>query len=60
VVLTAEDAAFWLDPALDPEQAEQFVRSVAMGPESFDWYMVDKAVGNVKNQGASLVLPVTP
>lgn len=60
VVLSAEDAAFWLDPALDAEQAEQFVRSVAMGPESFDWYMVDKAVGNVKNQGASLVLPVTP
>lgn len=58
VVLTAEDAAFWLDPALDAQQAEQFVRSVALGPEAFEWYMVDRAVGNVKNQGAELVLPV--
>jgi len=58
VVLTPEDAAFWLDPDLDAEQAEQFVRSVALGPESFNWHMVDKAVGNVKNQGAALVVPV--
>jgi putative SOS response-associated peptidase YedK len=58
VVLTAEDAAFWLDPTVEAEQAEQFVRSVALGPESFEWYMVDRAVGNVKNQGAQLVLPI--
>ena len=58
VVLTRDDAAFWLDPAMDAEQAEQFVRSVALGPESFEWYMVDRAVGNVKNQGAHLAAPI--
>ena len=59
VVLTAEDAAVWLDPAMEPEQAEHFVRSVALGPESFDWFMVDRAVGNVKSQGSQLVKPLT-
>jgi putative SOS response-associated peptidase YedK len=58
VVLTQEDAAVWLDPAMSAEQAEQFVRSVALGPESFDWYMVDRAVGNVRNQGPELAIPI--
>jgi hypothetical protein len=40
------------------EQAEQFVRSVALRPESFEWYMVDRAVGNVKNEGPDLVTPI--
>ena len=58
VVLTAGDAAFWLDPAMDAEQAEQFVRSVSLGPELFDWYIVDRAVGNVKNEGPELAIPI--
>jgi putative SOS response-associated peptidase YedK len=49
VVLGAEDAALWLD--LPAEQAEQFLRSVALGAESFDWHKVDRAMGNVRNQG---------
>lgn len=58
VVLSAADAAVWLDPDLPAEQAEQLVRSVALGPEEFDWYMVDRAVGNVRNQGPQLAVPV--
>jgi putative SOS response-associated peptidase YedK len=58
VVLTQQDAAVWLDPAMSPEQAEHFVRSVALGPESFEWSMVDRAVGNVRNQGPHLVVPI--
>lgn len=58
VVLTAADAALWLDPFMEAEQAEQLIRSVALGPESFDWYMVDRAVGNVKSQAAQLVVPI--
>lgn len=42
---------------MDAKQAEQFVRSVALGPE-FEWYMVDRAVGNVMNQGPDLVTPI--
>lgn len=40
---------------MDAKQAEQFVRSVTLGPESFEGHMVDRAVGNVKNQGPDLV-----
>ncbi len=58
VVLTAADAAVWLDPDMAADQAEQLIRSVALGPDSFDWYPVDKAVGNVKNDGAALIQPV--
>lgn len=58
VVLTAEDAAIWLDPYLPAEQAEQLLRSVALGPEAFQWHPVDKAVGNVKNDGPHLVQPI--
>ncbi len=58
VVLSAADAAVWLDPDLPFEQAEQLVRSVALGPEFFDWFKVDRAVGNVRNQGPQLALPL--
>lgn len=58
IVFTAEDAKLWLDPALAPEQAEQLARQVALGPEAFEWYMVDRSVGNVANQGAHLATPL--
>jgi len=54
IVFTAADAATWLDPAISTEQAEQLARSVSLGPELFDWFPVDRAVGNVRNQGAAL------
>jgi len=41
VVLTAADAAAWLDPDLPAEQTENLVRSMALGPDAFEWYMVD-------------------
>lgn len=58
VVLNAEDAALWLDASMDAVHAEQLLRSVAVGPEAFAWYMVDRAVGNVKSEGAQLAQPV--
>ena len=58
VVLSAADAALWLDPALPVEQAEQLLPSLALGAGAFDWYAVDRAVGNVRNQGPQLALPV--
>lgn len=58
VVLSAADAALWLDPALPAEQAEQLLRSLALGADAFDWYAVDRAVGNVRNQGPQVALPV--
>jgi putative SOS response-associated peptidase YedK len=58
VVLTAEDAAVWLDPDLPSEQAEHLIRSVALGPDRFAWHMVDKALGNVRNQGPGVAAPI--
>lgn len=57
VVLTADAAAAWLDPLTPPEMAEEIVRVAALGPDAFDWYPVDPALGNVRNQGAELAQP---
>jgi putative SOS response-associated peptidase YedK len=56
VVLSAEDAALGLD--LPAEQAEHLLRTVALGAEAFDGHMVDRAVGNVRNQGPQLAAPL--
>lgn len=56
IVFTAADTRLWMDPDLAPEQAEQLARSVALGPEAFEWFMVDRAVGNVRNQGPHLAV----
>ena len=58
VVLSATDAALWLDPDFDPLQAEQLLMSLALSADRFDWYEVDRAVGNVKNDAPELVDPI--
>lgn len=58
VVLSSSDAALWLDPDLPAEQAEQILRTAALGVEDFEWFKVDRAVGNVRNEGAQLVVPI--
>jgi putative SOS response-associated peptidase YedK len=58
VVFSAADAALWLDPDLPAEAAEMLAREQALGPETFAWHAVSKAVGNVRNQGAGLVEPL--
>ncbi|HEX8615345.1 MAG TPA: SOS response-associated peptidase family protein [Telluria sp.] len=54
IVFSAEDAALWLDPDLSAQQAEQLARSVALGPDAFDWHPVAKDVGRASNEGAHL------
>ena len=54
IVFTADDAKTWLDLATSPEQAEQMAREAALGPGQFEWFRVDRAVGNVRNQGKGL------
>ncbi|MYM32278.1 DUF159 family protein [Duganella sp. CY15W] len=58
VVFTAEDAATWLDPDISGEQAAELARSMALGADKFLWYEVSKAVGNVRNDGPGLALPL--
>ncbi|WUR14703.1 SOS response-associated peptidase family protein [[Empedobacter] haloabium] len=55
IVFTAEDAKVWLDPETSPEHAEQLAREAALGPEQFEWFRVNRAVGNIRNQGPKLV-----
>ena len=57
LVLTPEHAREWLDPNLTPAQAEEIARDCCQTTEDFEWYTVNKAVGNPRNQGASLILP---
>jgi hypothetical protein len=48
-----------LDPELPPELVQQLLHSIPLGPDSFAWYQVDRASGNVLNQGAHLAVPMT-
>jgi putative SOS response-associated peptidase YedK len=55
VVLSPELAREWLDPATPMERAEQMALFQGESSEAFEWYKVSRAVGNVRNQGASLI-----
>ncbi|SFU50686.1 Putative SOS response-associated peptidase YedK [Pseudoduganella namucuonensis] len=58
VCLNAADAALWLDPGLPMEQAEMLARSMALGPEEFEWYRVSPELNNAGNDGEHLLLPL--
>jgi len=55
IVLSAEGAREWLDPATPVERAEQMLLFEGLGSEAFEWHKVGKAVGNSRNQGAELI-----
>ena len=56
VVFCAELVHEWLDPATPVERAEQMLLFEGESSENFEWHKVGKAVGNTRNQGASLIL----
>ena len=58
LVLTAEHANEWLDPELSPKRAEEIAKECCRPVDDFEWYSVSRAVGNVRNQGPELILPV--
>jgi putative SOS response-associated peptidase YedK len=60
VTLTPELAREWLDPATPNEHAEQMVLLQGEPTEAFEWFRVDRAIGNVRNQGAALITPTSP
>ena len=55
IVLSPELAREWLDPATPRERAEQIALMQGKGSDVFEWYKVDKAVGNSRNQGPALI-----
>lgn len=57
VALSPELAQEWLDPATPKERAAEIIRQ-GLPAEAFEWYKVDKAVGNVRNEGPQLIQPL--
>lgn len=55
VVLPPDLAREWMEPGISLERAEELVRDLALPVEAFEWYPVDRAVGNVKSEGAQLI-----
>lgn len=60
IVLNAVDAAIWMKQDLEPEEAVHILSALAAPAEEFAWHMVDKAIGNVRNQEARLAEPIAP
>ncbi|PFG58880.1 putative SOS response-associated peptidase YedK [Pseudomonas poae] len=58
LVLSPACAREWLDPNLSPERAEEIARECCQSAGDFEWFPVGKEVGNVRNQGPSLILPL--
>lgn len=58
VVLDAEDAALWLDPAISPQQAMELARQRALRPEQFEWYKVSPSVNRAGSDGPQVALPL--
>ena len=56
VAFTPEDARDWLDPAQTEHAREIADRSLP--PDSFHWFEVPRAVGNVRNDAPELVRPL--
>ncbi|MDT4832096.1 putative SOS response-associated peptidase YedK [compost metagenome] len=48
----------WLDPATPKERAEQIILQQGELAEVFEWFKVDRAVGNVRNDYPSLIEPI--
>ncbi len=44
-----------MEPGISLGRAEELVRDLALPVEAFEWYPVDRAVGNVKSEGAQLI-----
>ncbi|MGS7254153.1 SOS response-associated peptidase [Pseudomonas anuradhapurensis] len=59
VVLSPELARAWIVAAMPSEQAEQLVLNLGEPAEHFEWYRVSPAVGNVRNQGTELIVPLS-
>lgn len=58
VVLSPELAQEWLTHGTPKERAEQIVLHQGEPVETFEWFKVDMAIGNVRNSGAELLTPI--
>lgn len=58
LVLTPEIAREWLDPDLEPRRAEQILREHNTPSDQFEWFAVNRAVSNARNEGPELIEPL--
>lgn len=59
LVFTPEAAKEWLDPTTSPARAAEMIMKEGREAAYFRWYPVSKAVGNVRNEGSELIIPVS-
>jgi putative SOS response-associated peptidase YedK len=57
VALNPELAREWLNPATSEKLAEQIMLLQWEPPEVFEWFKVDHAIGNLRNQQSGLINP---
>lgn len=57
VTFSPEFAKEWLDPATPKDRAELLVLQQGEPSEAFEWFKVERAIGNVRNQGRDLLNP---
>lgn len=55
LVLPPDVAREWINPELSEGRAAEIGREVGTPVDAFEWYPVNKAVGNVKNDGPELL-----
>ncbi len=58
VVLDAQDAGRWLDPALTSEEALALARSAALPADAFAWHQVSSQVNRAGAGGPEVALPI--
>ncbi|MNV84888.1 putative SOS response-associated peptidase YedK [compost metagenome] len=58
LVLAPEQARAWIDPQVPAAEAERLAREQCLPVEAFEWFAVGKEVGNVRNEGAELIVMV--
>lgn len=58
VVLDAQDAGRWLDPALSSEEALALARLAALPPDAFTWHEVSTQVNRAGAGGAEVAQPI--
>ncbi|WP_340051112.1 SOS response-associated peptidase family protein [Pseudomonas proteolytica] len=58
LVLTPEHAREWIEPGLTQGRAEEIAKECCQPVDDFEWFRVGTSVGNVRNQGAGLIIPI--
>lgn len=59
LVLTPDLAREWIDPTTSLERAAAIMEQGCTPAAEFRWHQVGKAVGNVRNEGESLIRPIS-